>query len=140
MILFFKFSVENIFLRFWVVGNRGYPEAKWKLRQNLKLKIFWIFFKSFFQVRVCPRRLHFPLLKSFHYCIEAYGITDATRKKNILLHPVGSGTQETFDTLADKGDRFGTALTALNNQFSVQSLHLVACLSSELRKKLLTKK
>ena len=125
------------------------------------------------------------LVKSFHYCLRAYGITDATRKKNMLLHPIGSETQEIFDTLADTGGTFDTALTTLNNHFSVQKnipyeqskFHqahqeqgesieqfvtrlrklssfcehnhqdeqirdqvLVACLSMELRKKLLTEK
>ena len=38
----------------------------------------------------------------------------------MLLHLVGSETQEIFDTLADTRDTFDTALTALNNHFLVQ--------------------
>ena len=38
----------------------------------------------------------------------------------MLLHLVESETQEIFDTLADTGDTFDTALTVLNNHFSVQ--------------------
>ena len=41
-------------------------------------------------------------------------------KKNMLLHLVGSETQEIFDALADTRDTFDTALTALSNHFSVQ--------------------
>ena len=38
--------IRNTFLRFWVVGNGGYPGAALKLRQN-----FWIFeCLKFFQV------------------------------------------------------------------------------------------
>ena len=38
----------------------------------------------------------------------------------MLLHLVGSETREIFDTLADTGDTFDTALRALKNHLSVQ--------------------
>ena len=59
-------------------------------------------------------------VKSFHYCLGAYGITDATGKKNMLLHLVGSETQEIFDILAGTEVTFDIASKALNNHFSVQ--------------------
>ena len=59
-------------------------------------------------------------VKLFHYGLRC-GITDATRKKNMLLLLVGSETQEIFDTLADTGDTFDTALTILDNYFSIQN-------------------
>ena len=59
-------------------------------------------------------------VKSFHYCLGAYGITDATRKKNMLLHLVGSETQEIFDTLAGTEVTFDTASKTFNNHFSVR--------------------
>ena len=51
----------------------------------------------------------------------ATGVRDDARKKAILLHLVGSETQEIYDTLgvADTAS-FDQALTALNEKFDVQ--------------------
>ena len=59
--------------------------------------------------------------KSFSYFLAATGVRDDARKKAILLHLVGSETQEIYDTLgvADTAS-FDQALTALNKKFDVQ--------------------
>ena len=55
--------------------------------------------------------------KSFEYFIVASGIRDDGRKRAILLHMLGTESQELFETLPDKGNNYDEAVTALNRYF-----------------------
>ena len=55
--------------------------------------------------------------KSFNYLLAASGFTEGTRKKALLLHLVGTGTQDIYDTLTLSSASFEDALTALSNHF-----------------------
>ena len=58
--------------------------------------------------------------KSFQYFHIASGITSDSKKKSLLLHLVGSGTQEIFDTLVNTGTTYEEALAALDQHFEVR--------------------
>ena len=55
--------------------------------------------------------------KSFNYFLAASGVTEEARKKALLLHLVGSETQDIFDTLTPASDSFQDALKALSDHF-----------------------
>ena len=69
------FQCIKYFLRLWVAGNGGYPEADSKLRQNSKFNFFWIlfFFWSFVVGSSLPQVALFfttniPLGKTIEIC------------------------------------------------------------------------
>ena len=58
--------------------------------------------------------------KSFSYFITASGIGNDARKKALLLHTLGTETQELFETLPDAGESYDEALAALTASFIPQ--------------------
>ena len=101
-------------------------------------------------------------VKSLYYCLGAYGITDGTRKKNMLLHLVAlnnhfsvqkavpyewSKFHQAHQEQGKSIEEFVTCLRKLslfckyNDQDEqIRDQVLITCLSTELRKKLLTEK
>ncbi|XP_066932937.1 uncharacterized protein [Clytia hemisphaerica] len=58
--------------------------------------------------------------KSFTYFITASGIGNDARKKALLLHTMGTETQELFETLPDTGQTYDEAVEALTTYFIPQ--------------------
>ena len=58
--------------------------------------------------------------RSFEYFILASGIENDDRKRALLLHLLGTATQEIFETLPDKGTSFKEAIDTLDKHFIVK--------------------
>ena len=56
--------------------------------------------------------------RQFEVYVAAQKIEDAAQKRALLLYQVGEATQDIFDTLADTGDDYDTAITKLDEYFT----------------------
>ena len=59
------------------------------------------------------------------YYLQAASIADEARQTALLLHLVGSETQEIFETFSETGDDLKTALAKLDSYFSPKRIHLL---------------
>ena len=59
------------------------------------------------------------------YYLQAASIADKARQTALLLHLVGSETQEIFETFSETGDDLKTALTKLDSYFSPKRIYLL---------------
>uniref|UniRef100_A0A7M5UIV2 CCHC-type domain-containing protein n=1 Tax=Clytia hemisphaerica TaxID=252671 RepID=A0A7M5UIV2_9CNID len=58
--------------------------------------------------------------KSFTFFVAAAAVNDDNRKRSLLLHLMGTASQEIFETLPNQGDTFDQAIAALDAHFSVK--------------------
>ena len=56
--------------------------------------------------------------RCFEVYVTALDIQNAKQKRALLLYQVGEATQTIFDTLADTGEDYETAMTKLNEYFT----------------------
>ena len=56
--------------------------------------------------------------RRFETYLVAINVTDAKKKRALLLYQAGEETQEIFDTLIDTGEDYDTAIEKLDEYFS----------------------